>query len=185
MSSLDAALVWLDSGVCSQIPSHSFWLAGHQLPLCARDLGLFGAFLLALPFARPGGPLAWLLGLLPLLADGANSLAFDILHASLYQPANSVRFATGALAGACLALTIGRRARPAILVVPLAGMLALATRELWLLPALTATAGAAALAASATALARPRWSDRAVWALALPELALLAAGKSGLLALLR
>ena len=52
-----AALSWLDSGVCSQGPVASFWLAGRQLPLCARNLGLFGGFLLlgVLRSWRPSG----------------------------------------------------------------------------------------------------------------------------------
>jgi hypothetical protein len=56
VSNLDALLVWLDGGLCAQQASHSFWIDGRQLPLCARDLGLFAAFLLAATLAPRYAP---------------------------------------------------------------------------------------------------------------------------------
>jgi uncharacterized membrane protein len=193
VSSLDQLLVWLDSGVCSQTISHSFWLAGRPLPLCARDLGLFGAFLVALPFARGRRGQAWLWGLLPLVIDGANSFAFDALHWSLYDPSNPIRLATGVLAGASLAFAV-----PFHELVPLPwrwerlgeGTLAIAvTAALLVNPnlglALFGTAGIVALIATANLLAKPAMARHLAWALALPELTLLATAKYGLLAALR
>jgi len=203
VSSFDALLTWLDGGVCSQIPSHSFWIAGQPLPLCARDLGLFGAFLLTLPFAPRSRRLVWLWGLAPLIVDGANSFAFETFHLSLYQPSNVARLATGALAGACLALAIAhlasrwQRQAPALsaagdgasrlgaiglLLVP-AGVALLAAPSLAL--GLLGTAGALSLIATANFLARPNLQRHLAWALTLPELALLATAKHGLLAVLR
>ena len=186
MSSLDAAVVWLDSGVCSQAASHSFWLAGRPLPLCARDLGLFGAFLLALPFVRGPGRPRWLWGLAPLVLDGLNSLVFDDLGWALYAPSNPLRLATGALAGVSLAMLLAPAVRhsrlpkkSAVLALPIAGALG------WPGLAVLGTVGVLALIASANQLVRPSLDPRLAWAAALPELALLAAAKGGLLLLLR
>ncbi|MFI5267166.1 MAG: DUF2085 domain-containing protein [Chloroflexota bacterium] len=214
MSSLDTLLIWLDSGVCSQIASHSFWLDGRQLPLCARDLGLFGAFLLTLPLARGTGKLAWLWGLAPLILDGANSFTFEALHWSLYQPSNTIRVTTGALAGACLALVLAprvtsprppdctpclaaaerpavSRTRPLVGQQPVTGVLiglaaaVLAVASPAAMLALLGTAGVASVVIMANLLAQPTMDHHLAWALAVPELALLAGAKYGLMALLR
>lgn len=196
---LDALLVWLDGAVCSQAPGHSFWLAGQQLPLCARDLGLFGAFLLVLPFVRGAGQLRWLWGLGPLIIDGANSFVFDELGWAWYTPANGWRLATGIMAGISLAIvlapavrrTAGHLATPRrIPSVPSLPLALFAAAVAWLAGpypavALLGTAGILALIAHANLLARPALSTPLAWALALPELALLAAAKDGLLAALR
>ena len=186
MTGVDAALIWLDSGVCSQNAAHSFWLAGRPLPLCARDLGLFGAFLLALPFVRGAGNLRWLCGIAPLAIDGANSLAFDSLGWALYAPSNPLRLVTGALAGVSLAILLApvlrQRAGWQVLAMT-AAVAIMAGANLAL--ALLGTLGVLAFIACANLLARPALDRRLAWALALPELALLAAAKSGLLLLLR
>ena len=177
VSSLDALLIWLNSGVCSQNPAHSFWLDGRPLPVCARDLGLFGAFLLVslLPARRQPW---WLVGLVPLLVDGANSFAYDALGASLYTPTNPLRLLTGALAGAALSGVIGNvRVTRAILALGLVTMV-----SPYFALALLATAGVLAMLAATNKLMRP--DARLAWALALPELALLATAKQGLLAVL-
>ena len=185
VSSLDRLLLWLDSGVCSQIPSHSFWLAGHPLPLCARDLGLFGAFLLTLPFTPRSRPLSWLWALAPLILDGANSFAFETLNLSLYEPSNIVRLATGALAGACLALVLGPSLSRRLVSVGISALAVLLLASPGLALGLLGTAGVLSLIATANLLARPSLQRRLAWALTLPELALLSVAKYGLLAVLR
>jgi uncharacterized membrane protein len=202
VSSLDGVLVWLDGGVCSQNPAHSFWIDGRPLPLCARDLGLFGGFLLVhlIMFRRP---VPWsrlyLLGLLPLTIDGANSFVANALGGSPYPPSNAIRLATGLLAGAALALALlqsvcaearyqrrpeRRQGSSPLLPAVLAGSVA-ATLVLspYLAVTLAATASVLLLLASASRLLliSARWS----WALALPELALLAIAKQAALAVLR
>src|SRR5260370_31603833 len=34
----------LDGGICAQLPGHSFWIGGQQLPLCARNSGIYTGF---------------------------------------------------------------------------------------------------------------------------------------------
>jgi uncharacterized membrane protein len=51
-----AALVYAAGGlVCHQRPERSYWLAGSQLPVCARCTGLYAAAALAAPFALAFG----------------------------------------------------------------------------------------------------------------------------------
>jgi uncharacterized membrane protein len=174
VSNLDAALIWLNSGVCSQNPAHSFWLEGRPLPLCARELGRFGGFLIASWFARRSS-LTWLLGLLPLAVDGLNSFAFDALGMALYEPNNVLRLVTGLLAGVCLAVLLGRmRCWPWLVLLGCA--------EPWLAVGLLGTVGVLALLASANQLTYPL-SSRTAWLVALPELAALALVKQSALAL--
>lgn len=108
-------------GLCHRISSHSFHLAGRQLPLCARCTGtylgaLWGLFFITVRHRRPSQLpptpiLALLIGFFFLQAvDGLNSyltLFPGLPH--LYKPHNLLRFVTGALNG----LTIGA------LVVPI------------------------------------------------------------------
>ncbi|MGH2364824.1 MAG: DUF2085 domain-containing protein [Chloroflexota bacterium] len=178
MSAWDSLLFWLDAGVCSQIPTHSFVVQGLRLPLCARNLGLFTGFLLAAclasaaaPKGRPGATgtqfhararnvqaellgSRWLslMALLPLAIDGANSVLVSFAGVGLYAPSNALRLATGLLAG----LALGALVRPPLgraapwLAVGL-GLLAVASPYLALASA--GTLGALALAAAAVQLA--------------------------------
>src|SRR5712692_7851294 len=41
-------LRWLDSGVCAQLPTHSFYPGGERLPLCARNTGIYLGFTVTL-----------------------------------------------------------------------------------------------------------------------------------------
>jgi uncharacterized membrane protein len=105
----------LDSGVCAQLPSHSFFPAGQQLPLCARNTGIYMGFattvgvlwltgrlraarLPALPVALALGGAVALMGL-----DGFNSLFLDLRLPHLYQPHNLLRLATGLGTGTAMA----------------------------------------------------------------------------------
>lgn len=67
--------------VCAQIPSHSFYLFGHQLGLCARNLSIYSSmFLGSLVFALskkrlPGIPWwLWVLMILPMAWDGTTQM---------------------------------------------------------------------------------------------------------------
>lgn len=101
----------LDGGICAQLPSHSFFPAGQQLPLCARNTGIYLGFGLgfltllgtgrirATRLPRPVVSLA-LLALVGLMAvDGFNSLFLDLGLPHLYQPQNLLRLLTGLGAG--------------------------------------------------------------------------------------
>ena len=67
--------------ICAQIPSHSFYLFGHQLGLCVRNLFIYGSmFLGGLVFVLskkrlPGLPWwVWVLMILPMALDGTTQL---------------------------------------------------------------------------------------------------------------
>ena len=67
--------------VCAQIPSHSFYILGHQLGICARNLSIYSAmFLGSLIFVLskkrvPGIPWwLWVLMILPLAVDGTTQM---------------------------------------------------------------------------------------------------------------
>ncbi|HEV2236445.1 MAG TPA: DUF2085 domain-containing protein [Ktedonobacterales bacterium] len=105
----------LDAGICAQLPSHSFYPASQQLPLCARNTGIYMGFtatvgvlwltgrlgaarLPALPVALALGAAVALMGL-----DGFNSLFLDLRLPHLYQPHNLLRLATGLGTGTAMA----------------------------------------------------------------------------------
>jgi uncharacterized membrane protein len=101
--------------VCHRIPARSFFVAGNQLPVCARDTGMFSAALIGLVcFAAVLRTRAAHFPRLPFVFvfvacfaawafDGLNSyflLATD--RTLLYEPQNWLRLTTGALMGASL-----------------------------------------------------------------------------------
>ena len=105
----------LDSGICAQLPTHSFYPGGQRLPLCSRNTGIYlglGMGVIAL-FARGKGrsarmPQGWvaltLLGFVALMGiDGFNSLFLDLHLPHLYQPNNLLRLTTGLLTGTAMA----------------------------------------------------------------------------------
>jgi uncharacterized membrane protein len=67
--------------VCAQIPSHSFYILGHQLGLCARNLSIYssmflGSLIFILSKKRvPGIPWwLWVLMILPMALDGTTQM---------------------------------------------------------------------------------------------------------------
>jgi uncharacterized membrane protein len=83
----NAAESWLLNsyhGLCDQIPSHSYYLFGHQICLCERCLAIYSTLLLAgLALAivprlrnrvRPLDWRLWLLLILPMALDGGTQL---------------------------------------------------------------------------------------------------------------
>lgn len=108
-------LRWLDSGICAQQPTHSFYPGGQQLPLCARNTGIYTSFFLTLitlyvtgrgrSQRLPPRPIMVVLicCVIALAIDGSNSLALDLHLPHLYQPHNLLRLATGLLTGLALA----------------------------------------------------------------------------------
>ncbi len=79
-----SSLIHAYHGVCDQVPSHSYYLFGHQVCLCERCLAIYSTFLLAgvllavLPrlrqSARPLDWRLWLLLILPMALDGGTQL---------------------------------------------------------------------------------------------------------------
>lgn len=92
-------------GVCAQI--HNVEVGGVQLPLCARNTGIYGSFLittlylLALGRARaaklPPWPITVALALFVVImaVDGFNSMFRDMFLPHLYTPRNELRTLTG------------------------------------------------------------------------------------------
>ncbi len=101
------------SAVCGRLPTHSFTIAGRQLPLCARCTGTFigalvGFFGQAVVLRRrraaefPPPLILVILASFTLLwaADGVNSYITIFPNLShLYEPQNWLRLTTGALNG--------------------------------------------------------------------------------------
>jgi uncharacterized membrane protein len=102
-------------GICPQRISHSYFLAGRQLPVEARESGMFAGFLLTLlVFAGLGRIRARELPTWPLLVvlvmfafsmafDGVNNTLYDIGLFHLYAPYNPARLITGLLMGVTMA----------------------------------------------------------------------------------
>ncbi|MBU7015015.1 MAG: DUF2085 domain-containing protein [Theionarchaea archaeon] len=85
------------SPICHQLPERSFYIVGHQLPVCARCTGIYlGAFVGSL-IASETPPSRWVLmvAIFPLLLDGGTQLLFR-------ESTNTLRLATGLAAG-CVA----------------------------------------------------------------------------------
>jgi uncharacterized membrane protein len=67
--------------ICAQIPSHSFYILGHQLGMCARNMGIYSSmFIGGLVFIQskkrlPGIPWwVWVLMILPMAYDGLTQM---------------------------------------------------------------------------------------------------------------
>ncbi len=109
--SLIERLQWLDSGVCAQLPTHSFYPGGERLPLCSRNTGIYLGFIVTIATLHimgrgqgqklPAWPISLVLvcGIFALAIDGSNSLLLDLGLPHLYQPHNLLRLATGLLTG--------------------------------------------------------------------------------------
>ncbi len=179
-----AAIFWLDAAVCDQEAAHSFYVAGEQLPLCARSLGFFLGFLLAgLAIAARGGPvragsMLWFAGLAPMAVDGGNSFLGETVGLALYPETNLLRLVTGLLCGWSLAKltqpTLARLLNPHLALVIVAGCaLALLLAAPYVFLALAGTLGVLAVVATAVLLARPLQASQA-WLLTLPVVAVMA-----------
>lgn len=89
-----AALVYVAGGfICHQRPERSYWLAGAQLPVCARCTGLYvsaaiGAPIAFLYAARLSGAQA---RLAVILAGLPTLVTWSIEMAGLAHPSNTVR----------------------------------------------------------------------------------------------
>ncbi|HEY7778644.1 MAG TPA: DUF2085 domain-containing protein [Ktedonobacterales bacterium] len=105
----------LDGGICAQLPSHSFFPGGQQLPLCARNTGIYLGFastLLVLVVAgrtrvmrlpAVGVAVVLMLAVAMLGVDGFNSFFRDLQLPHLYQPHNLLRLGTGLATGTAMA----------------------------------------------------------------------------------
>ncbi|PJF48142.1 MAG: DUF2085 domain-containing protein [Chloroflexi bacterium] len=121
------ALDWVGNAVCHRIPARSFFVAGRQLPVCARDTGMFSAALLGVigfawtlrsrASAFPPRPYAYVFAasFVAWAFDGFNSYWLLVTGRTLfYQPQNWLRLTTGAFMGAALSAYVTALANQAI-----------------------------------------------------------------------
>lgn len=101
-----AVMHWLGYGLCHQLPERSFFAGGYQVPVCARDTGIYLGFMMSLVILwlmsrgrRPADlPRWWVLAIagvfIGLMAvDGISS------YAGWRGTTNDIRLATGLMTG--------------------------------------------------------------------------------------
>lgn len=102
---LDALLEWFGFGLCHQLPERSFFGGGTQVPVCARDTGIYLGFVISLLIItaiqrnRPTGlPSA---GVSVLLVIMIGFMALDGLtsYAGIRATSNALRLLSGLAAG--------------------------------------------------------------------------------------
>lgn len=117
--SVFAGLDWVGYAVCHRIPQRSFIINQSQLPVCARDTGMFSGVLLgilyfasvlptkAAQFPRRSLLLLLGLGFVAWGFDGFNSYV-QLLRGEplLYEPRNWLRLTTGAWMGVSLSVFV-------------------------------------------------------------------------------
>ncbi|GAC1546785.1 MAG: DUF2085 domain-containing protein [Herpetosiphon sp.] len=101
-------------GVCAQ--QHFLYLGPLQMPLCARNTGIYAGFLATLLYivalgrgragTLPPMTITVLLGLgiMAMAVDGTNSLLLDLGNYNIYPPHNLLRVVSGLLAGSSIAI---------------------------------------------------------------------------------
>lgn len=110
---LATTLHWLGFGLCHQLPERSFFGGGLQVPVCARDTGIYVGFVLSLAVMAlldrgrrrtdlPAWPLLVLGGAMVAVMgwDGITS------YAGLRSTTNDIRLATGLMTGWALPLVV-------------------------------------------------------------------------------
>jgi uncharacterized membrane protein len=102
-------------GICPQRPGHSLFFGGVQMPIEAREGGMFGGFLLGVIYLiiigrsrawrlPPRKTLVILIGFVAIMGlDGMNAVAYDLYLPTPYVPNLYMRLGTGLLTGLALA----------------------------------------------------------------------------------
>ncbi|MSP11365.1 MAG: DUF2085 domain-containing protein [Chloroflexi bacterium] len=108
------AIFWIASGISPQRASHSWYIDGYALPLETRLSGVYIGIALTLlllifagrvhnwGFANPQILFVLLLGLMPMVIDGANAVLYDLGWRWFYLPTADLRLITGTLFGTCV-----------------------------------------------------------------------------------
>ncbi len=111
MEIINAFIRQLGFAICHQLPERSIGFGGRTMPVCARDAGLLAGFflvlvILTLPGRRGAGwPGKWTM---LVCGAGVGFLAFDGLstYTGLRETSNTIRFLSGLLGGAGLAVPL-------------------------------------------------------------------------------
>lgn len=108
---IDTLMHWIGYGLCHQLPARSLFGGAHQVPVCARDTGIYIGFVLSylivVAFARGSRPsetppVALLaLGILLIAAMGVDGISS---YAGWRTTSNELRLATGLGAGYAMGL---------------------------------------------------------------------------------
>lgn len=110
---LQSALHWLGYGLCHQLPERSFFGGGVQLPVCARDTGIYLGFCVSLVLIsllhrpeRPRGfPTTW--GWVAFaLMFGSMAVDGGTQFVGLRASTNELRLITGLLSGFAIGMLI-------------------------------------------------------------------------------
>lgn len=110
---LAQTLHWLGFGLCHQLPERSFLGGGIQVPVCARDEGIYVGFVVALALIwllhRPRRPRGFPGA--PAMAAGVTMIALMALdgltsYSGMRTTTNDIRLATGLGAGFGIAMLI-------------------------------------------------------------------------------
>lgn len=110
---LEDVLRWLGFGLCHQLPERSFFAGGLQVPVCARDTGIYVGFALSLlimvalskgkrPSEMPPWPLV-ALGVVFVAAMGVDGVTS---YAGWRETTNDLRLLTGLITGFALPLAL-------------------------------------------------------------------------------
>lgn len=110
---VDAFLHWVGYGLCHQLPERSFFGGGHQLPVCARDTGIYFGFVIALIVIaaldrgrhRSELPPAWVLAI-GVVFVGLMGIDGVTSYAGLRSTTNDIRLITGLMTGFALPLAV-------------------------------------------------------------------------------
>src|SRR5579863_2018680 len=120
LDSISKPLFYSMHFICAQIPAHSFYIFGHQLGLCARNLSIYasmfiGSLVFTLSKKRlPGLPWwAWAIFILPMAWDGVTQM-FGWRESSW-----ELRVLTGTLFGLANVLFVLPMIQKALLETPL------------------------------------------------------------------
>jgi uncharacterized membrane protein len=102
---LSGALYAAGSLICHQRPERSFHIAGAQLPVCARCIGIYGGAAIGAIVALRAGRVRHPRGLV-LLAVLPAVVSLVVEWTGVGRPSNAVRAATGVIAGAVIAAVV-------------------------------------------------------------------------------
>ncbi len=102
--------------MCHQLPSRSFFIFGEQIPVCSRDVGIYGGMLvgaLLFPFffrldeTKLLPIWVMIIAMIPIGIDGSTQLLSNLVplpFIGVYESNNLLRVATGLLIGGVMSL---------------------------------------------------------------------------------